>query len=475
MSGNKFVRSSKFRHVFGTPAKRDKCYDNIRISKGPHESNMSSVNRKFLAVVVEVQGGGSFVVLPLEKVGRIDVNYPKVTGHKNPVLDVAWNPFNDNQLASASEDCTIKLWDIPDGGLTANMEECLLTLEGHQRKVQHIQWHPTAENVLASAGADNALIVWDVESGDMLMRCDVHPDMIFSISWSYNGSLIATSCKDKKIRMIDPRTGDTVQEGSGHQGNKPSRVVFCGQLDRLFTSGFSRMSERQYGLWDPNDLSKSLAMENIDSASGVLFPFWDAGTNMIYLVGKGDTQIRYFEVTEESVFFLNMYQSTVPGRSVCSMPKKEMDYMKCEVMRFFKLQHTKNLVEPISMTVPRKSDMFQADIFPPCLSGEPALSAEEWIGGVDKDPILMSFGGDGQTVTSSGPRVRSAAAPKKKVVAAKQEPEKKAPARQASDVSEPSSVADLAGRSDPKTLEEYRRAYKELEAENRRLREKLGM
>ena len=35
-----------------------------------------------------------------------------------------------------------------------------------------------------------------------------------------------------------------------------------------------------------NDLSKSLAMENIDSASGVLFPFWDDGTNMVYLVGK---------------------------------------------------------------------------------------------------------------------------------------------------------------------------------------------
>ena len=65
---NRFVRSSKFRHVFGTAAKRDKCYDNIRITKGPHESNMSSVNQKFLAVVVEVQGGGSFLVLPLEKV-----------------------------------------------------------------------------------------------------------------------------------------------------------------------------------------------------------------------------------------------------------------------------------------------------------------------------------------------------------------------------------------------------------------------
>ena len=61
-------RTSKYRHVFGTPYKRDKCYDNIRISKSPHESNMCAVNGKFLAVCLEAQGGGSFVVFPLEKV-----------------------------------------------------------------------------------------------------------------------------------------------------------------------------------------------------------------------------------------------------------------------------------------------------------------------------------------------------------------------------------------------------------------------
>ena len=112
-------------------------------------------------------------------------------------------------------------------------------------------------------------------------------------------------------------------------------------------------------------------MENIDTASGVMFPFYDEGTNMVYLVGKvgrdqcllgvcmctthcsqGDTNIRYFEVSEEKVFFLNMYMSKDPGRGVCSMAKRHMDYMKCEVMRFFKLHKTG--VEPISMTVPRK-------------------------------------------------------------------------------------------------------------------------
>lgn len=70
---------------------------------------------------------------------------------------------------------------------------------------------------------------------------------------------------------------------------------------------------------------------------------------------QGDSQIRYFEVDEnDKVHFLSMYQTNIPGRSVCAMPKKDLDYMKCEVMRFFKLQHTKSIVEPTAMTVPRK-------------------------------------------------------------------------------------------------------------------------
>ncbi|CAI8034341.1 Coronin-1A [Geodia barretti] len=468
-----FVRSSKFRHVFGTPAKKDKCYDNLKISKGPHESDMSAVNSKFIAVVTEVRGGGSFIVLPLEKVGRIDINYPKVTGHRDPVLDVAWNPFNENEVASASEDCTIKLWDIPDGGLTEDMKDPSLTLEGHQKKVGHIRWHPSATNVLASASADNTIRVWNTETGGVLSATGAFPDMIQSICWNYNGSRIATTCKDKKIRVVDARTGDVLQENKGHDGNKPSRVVFCGKTDKLFTSGFSRMSERQFALWDVNHMDKPLAMEVIDNASGVLFPFWDDGTNMVYLVGKGDTNIRYFEVTDESpyVFFLSMYQSSVPARSVCSMPKRHMDFMKCEVMRFFKVQHTKGLVEPLSMTVPRKSEMFQGDIFPACPSEEPALTAEEWISGTNKDPILMEFSSEG---AGSGPvKIKAAAAKKKPTV--------RTAAVSSAAPSAPGEFSTLEEYCQGCTelenvnFELYRKAYKLLEEENKMLRAKLGM
>ena len=39
--------------------------------------------------------------------------------------------------------------------------------------------------------------------------------------------------------------------------------------------------------------------------------------------------------------------------------------------------------------------MFQDDIYPPTFAGKAAHSAEEWISGQNKDPLLIAFSGDG--------------------------------------------------------------------------------
>lgn len=41
--------------------------------------------------------------------------------------------------------------------------------------------------------------------------------------------------------------------------------------------------------------------------------------------------------------------------------------------------------------VPRKAETFQADIYPDTPGPYPALSADEWIAGIDRDPILVSM------------------------------------------------------------------------------------
>ena len=53
-------------------------------------------------------------------------------------------------------------------------------------------------------------ILWNTATGDRLNVIAVHPDTIFSLSWNLDGSFFATTCKDKQIRVVDPRRGTVV-------------------------------------------------------------------------------------------------------------------------------------------------------------------------------------------------------------------------------------------------------------------------
>ena len=54
-----------------------------------------------------------------------------------------------------------------------------------------------------------------------------------------------------------------------------------GDLDRIATTGFSKMSDRQVGLWEGGSLN-NIKMTTIDQTSGVLMPFW-SDNNILFL------------------------------------------------------------------------------------------------------------------------------------------------------------------------------------------------
>jgi WD40 repeat protein len=61
------------------------------------------------------------------------------------------------------------------------------------------------------------MIVWDVGCGEAVSVIDCHPDVIYSMSFNRDGSLIATTCKDKKLRIIEPRRGIVLSVSSGYK------------------------------------------------------------------------------------------------------------------------------------------------------------------------------------------------------------------------------------------------------------------
>ena len=56
-----------------------------------------------------------------------------------------------------------------------------------------------------------------------------HPDTIYSMSFNRSGSLVATTCKDKQLRVIQPRTGEVVNQVGQPQNCLHRDFVLGGQ------------------------------------------------------------------------------------------------------------------------------------------------------------------------------------------------------------------------------------------------------
>ncbi|XP_039874802.1 coronin-2B-like [Simochromis diagramma] len=405
MSWRSSFRCSKFRHIFGKSATKEHSYDGVPITRSVHDNHYCSANPCFIAVVTECAGGGSFLVLPIHHTGRVDPQHPRVCGHSGRVLDVKWNPFDDYCIASCSEDCTVKIWDIPVCGVQQNLTKARKTLIGHSRRVGLIEWHPTAENLLLSAAYDYKVLLWDVSQAGAVIRYPVrvvlmpihhrYPSeaLLLSVSFNSDGSRLAVTSKDRHVRVLDPRTGKILQVSSSNS-HKANKVLYIGGLKLLLSTGSSSWNHRQIVLWDPDDLSEPLYEEDLDGSAGVLFPFYDPDTHMLYLAGKGDGNIRYYELSAEKPYisYLTEYRSLLPQKGLGVMPKRGLDVTACEIFRFYRLIAIKDLVEPLSMIIPRKeSGIFQEDLYPMTAGNQAAMTAQEWLLGVNRGPVLMSL------------------------------------------------------------------------------------
>lgn len=79
---------------------------------------------------------------------------------------------------------------------------------------------------LLVSGCDNVLCIWDVGTGELVYELsDAHPDQIYNVSWNREGSVICTTCKDKALRVIDPRRG-TILKVSFNVAGRPKLEVF---------------------------------------------------------------------------------------------------------------------------------------------------------------------------------------------------------------------------------------------------------
>uniref|UniRef100_A0A8D3DLH8 Coronin n=1 Tax=Scophthalmus maximus TaxID=52904 RepID=A0A8D3DLH8_SCOMX len=256
----------------------------------------------------------------------------------NLITDMDFSPFDEYLLATCSGDEMVKLWRLCDPELEQPSSP-ELTLHPGQGRLELVHFHPTSSGLLA-VGAAKSPLIWDTSRQDApLAVLEQHGDHLQSLSWKRDGSLLATSCKVR------------------------------------FDCCSCNIRTREVKLWDSRNLSSSISSASL-------------GTSMMFC-SQGDKAIDCFEVTSSEPFLSQVSHCLVDNstRGVAMVPKVVLDVMSCEVMRV--LQLTDSCIVPVSYQVPRKNSgqEFHEDLYPDTVGSTPAMSAEEWWQGGNKQVI----------------------------------------------------------------------------------------
>jgi WD40 repeat protein len=104
-------------------------------------------------------------------------------GHSDSVNAVTFSP-DGKQLASVSDDETVRLWDAATGAV-------LQTLEGHSDSVNAVAFSSDGKQ-LASASDDKIVRLWDAATGAVLQTLEIDA-VVSTLSFSSDGLCIDTN------------------------------------------------------------------------------------------------------------------------------------------------------------------------------------------------------------------------------------------------------------------------------------------
>ncbi len=137
-------------------------------------------------------------------------------GHYSFVNSAKFSP-DGNTIVSASDDNTIRIWDVATGKKTK-------TLSGHISFVWSVNFSPDGKYIVSGSG-DKTIKLWDVATGKELKTLSGHSSTVSSVDFSPDGKYIASASYDRKIKLWDAATGKELKTFSGHNSSV-NTVVF---------------------------------------------------------------------------------------------------------------------------------------------------------------------------------------------------------------------------------------------------------
>lgn len=129
-------------------------------------------------------------------------------GHTEKVTAVAILP-NGQHALSASQDGTLKLWNLTNG-------KVLRTFEGDGWPgLDGVAITPDGRRAV-TASSDTALWVWDIKTGEVLRTREGHADWVRAVAVTPDGRRALSASRDKTLKLWDLTSGECLRTLEGH-------------------------------------------------------------------------------------------------------------------------------------------------------------------------------------------------------------------------------------------------------------------
>jgi WD40 repeat protein len=176
-----------------------------------------------------------------------------LTGHTDFIWGLAWSPpapDGTSLLVSASQDGTVRLWDVAANTITVTL---------YTSWAYCVDWSPDGQQLAVGTNSGEVQI-WDVASQQMLhtWQSPTHT-AVLSLGWSPDGNTIASGEWAGEIYLWDVATGQVRQTITGYS-NEPSDVNGLAWSPDGSTLATTH-PDGQIRLWDPATGQLTLAIE----------------------------------------------------------------------------------------------------------------------------------------------------------------------------------------------------------------------